>query len=46
MALRDLLVYVDQTEWRCVDGSASVVMPRQARCADLCIVPSEQRCSR
>jgi len=27
-----------QTEWRCVEGPASVVVPQQARCADLCIV--------
>jgi nucleotide-binding universal stress UspA family protein len=26
------------TEWRCVDGSASVLVPQYARCADLCIV--------
>jgi nucleotide-binding universal stress UspA family protein len=26
------------TEWRCVDGSTTVVVPQQARCADLCIV--------
>jgi len=27
-----------QTEWRCVDGRASTLVPQHARCADLCIV--------
>ncbi|HTT39135.1 MAG TPA: universal stress protein, partial [Burkholderiales bacterium] len=27
-----------QTEWRSLDGSAAVVVPQHARCADLCIV--------
>ena len=30
-----------QTEWRCVDGSASAVVPQHARCADLCISGGE-----